>query len=163
MSHRDVRSRVAAAFAALPLAAAGGPALAATCTAVNGHSLTTVVPCPPQEPGPLCTRGKVIGGLQGRLDVRAFTVEPAHPSVPSVVRFTGQSVITARDGDTLVGTDVGAIDLDPAGDGHVGTLLTWTGGTGRYAGASGHIVINGHLDFTTGTVATDYRGEVCAE
>jgi hypothetical protein len=145
-----------AMLAALAVACAGGPVWAA-CRPVNGHSLTSIVPCG----DPLCTAGKVWGGLKGDLDVVADLVAPAHPSVPSVFRFTGQSVITADDGSLLVGTDVGAIDTAPTGDGHVGTLLTWTGGTGRYAGASGHIVIDGRVDFAAGRVATDYRGEVC--
>lgn len=63
-----------------------------------------------------------------------------------------------KNGDTLVGTDVGAVDVV---DGRVGTLLTWTNGTGDFGAAFGHIVINGRADFITGAVVTDYRGEVC--
>jgi hypothetical protein len=105
-----------------------------------------------------------VGGLQGALELQALSQEGGlDPRVPSVVRFTGESRITTKDGDTLVGFDVGAIDTQPATAGRVGTLLIWTGGTGRYAGASGHVVINGVVDFTTRLVVTDYRGDVCTE
>ena len=55
---------------------------------------------------------------------------------PTVSFFMGQSVIEAKDGSILVGTDTGAIDF---ATGKVATLITWVDGTGKFAGASGQI------------------------
>jgi hypothetical protein len=172
---------VATGLAALAagLAAVGAPAWATTCTPVNGHSATTLYfsgetmdngqTC--TAGGGICTRGVVTGGLRGDLELESFEAEPnpqdptpLEPRIRSVVRFIGESRIAMHDGGTLVGVDVGAIDTQPATAGRVGTLLTWVaGGTGRYEQASGHIVIHGVVDFTTRTVATDYRGDLCVE
>jgi hypothetical protein len=105
----------------------------AECKPVNGHSETQIVPCP----APLCTQGRLIGGLQGRLSLTATGLSPSGPTgLPTVSFFTGQSVIEAKDGSILVGTDTGAIDF---ATGKVATLITWVDGTGKFAGASGQI------------------------
>lgn len=131
-----------------------------TCRPVNGSATTQVVPPPTcTSPVAFCTEGRVIGGLQGDLTLTATSFVPAgDPSIPSVSFFIGESVITARNGDTLVGTDAGAFDLST---GTVATLITWTGGTGQYAGASGYIRVAADLDGATGTVTSTYTGVVC--
>lgn len=145
---------MAFSLAALTTAAWAG------CRPVNGHSVTQVIP-PPECGSPVgfCTRGKVIGGLQGGLELTAASLVPAgDATILAVSFFTGQSVIQARNGDVLVGTDAGAIDL---ASGKATTLITWTGGTGQFDGASGQIRVSADLDLATGTVVSDYRGELC--
>lgn len=114
------------------------------------------------QPGAVfCTEGKVIGGLVGSFGLNVFEQIPTGTD-PNVLFFVGESVIaTMPDGSLLFGTDTGAIDVDPTRDGHFGTLLRFTGGEGRNFGASGHIVINGNVDFLTGAIMGDYKGELC--
>src|SRR4029450_4529032 len=83
----------------------------AECKPVNGHSETQIVPCP----APLCTQGRLIGGLQGRLSLTATGLSPSGPTgLPTGSFFTGQSGIEAKDGSILVGTDTGPLTLRPA-------------------------------------------------
>jgi len=139
---------VVLAVAALATVAEAG------CKPVNGHSETQIVPCP----APLCTQGRVIGGLQGSLSLTATGLMPSGPTgMPTVFFFTGQSVIEAKDGSVLTGTDTGAIDF---ATGKVATLITWTDGTGKFAGASGQIRVMADVQ-PDGTVVSDYRGELC--
>lgn len=136
------------AIAALTTVAEAG------CKPVNGHSETQIVPCP----APLCTQGRVIGGLQGRLRLTATGLIPSGPTgLPTVSFFTGQSLIEAKDGSVLVGTDTGTIDF---ATGKVATLITWIDGTGKFAGASGQIRVMADVQ-PDGTVVSDYRGELC--
>jgi len=154
-------------LAVLAINLASAHVSAATCKPLNGHSSTQLSftgenGC--AAPGGICTRGFVIGGLQGDLELTALSQQGGlDPRIPSVIRFIGESRITMADGDVLIGVDTGAIDTFPPQAGRVGTLITWTGGTGKFASASGHIVVDGVVDFVSRIVRTDYRGEVCAQ
>lgn len=132
----------------------------AGCRPVNGHSVTQVGRPPECDSSVgFCTRGKVIGGLQGDLHLTATSFVPAgDATIPAVSFFTGRGVIQGKNGDVLVGTDAGAIDL---ASGKAATLITWTGGTAQFDGASGQIRVSADLDAATGTVVSDYRGELC--
>lgn len=113
------------------------------------------------SPVGICTDGRLYGWLNGDYDfVMAQMVAPNDDSVPTVTFFTGSSLITTKHG-MLVGTDTGALDLNPIGDGAFSTLLTITDGTDHYEGASGHLQIRGNLDFTTGAARGDYTGRIC--
>ena len=137
------------------LAMATLPAVAeAECKPVDGHSQTRIVPCS----APQCTEGRVIGGLQGRLNFTATGLIPSGATgLPTVSFLTGRSVIEAKDGSTLTGIDTGVIDF---ATGKVATLITWTDGTGRFAGASGRIRVLADVQ-TDGAVVGDYSGELC--
>lgn len=112
-------------------------------------------------PGPLCTAGHVWGGMQG--DYR-FTMDKiianGEPEVPTISFFTGHSVITLKNGDELFGTDTGTIDLPP-GQGGFASLITFTGGTGGMANATGQIRLRGQFDPVAGTTSGEYIGTVC--
>lgn len=121
-----------------------------TCKPLLGHFESEVVtnfdPNDPDacaSPIGFCTDGMVIGGLQEsfRLTVGSFIPVEALPGVDSPVAFfVGESVITIKNsGDQLVGTDTGALNQ---ANGQITTLLTFTEGTGRFAGAAGQI---GHI------------------
>jgi hypothetical protein len=115
------------------------------------------------SPVGICTDGQLSGRLAGDYDfVMAQMISPNDESVPTVSFFTGSSLITTRFG-MLVGTDTGALDLNPAGHGAFSTLLTVNDGTGRFEGARGYLQIRGNLDFATGAARGDYTGRICAE
>lgn len=130
------------------------------CRPVAGRAETQIVPPPTcASPVGICTSGRVFGSLHGTLKLTATSLIPSGAGgLPEVSFFTGQSVIQVKNGDVLIGIDTGAFDLQ---DGTVVTLLTWVGGTGQFAGASGHIRISANLDFSTGIVESRYKGEIC--
>jgi len=73
----------------------------------------------------------------------------------SVQFFTGVSKITMKDGGAVLGVDAGALDMNPLGDGHFGSLITFV------EGASGHILLTANADLAAGVVSGDYTGELC--
>ncbi|MBS1803481.1 MAG: hypothetical protein JST28_08940 [Acidobacteria bacterium] len=114
-------------------------------------------------PGPLCTAGHVWGGLHGTYRFTMDKIIPnGEPEVPTVSFFTGHSIITLKNGDLLFGTDTGAIDLPP-GQGGFASLITFSGGTGAMAGATGQIRLRGEFDPVAGTTSGDYIGTVCKQ
>lgn len=151
----------------LLLAASVAPALGApTCKPVVGHFEALVVPpgqghCP-SDPGAFCTAGRVWGGIQGNYQ---FVITGAIPAatvggVPTVLFFTGRSTIFLKSGDQLLGADTGSIDLPP-GLGGFASLITFDGGTGNTAGATGQIRLRGEFNAAEGTTNGDYIGTLC--
>jgi hypothetical protein len=128
-----------------------------TCKPVVGHFEAHVVP-PADCPAPFCTAGRVWGGIQGDYSFVMTSLVPSG-AVPSISFFTGQSNIALKSGDVLRGTDTGTLDLGP--DGGFASLITFTGGTGAMAGASGQIRLRGFLDQAAGTTSGDYLGTLC--
>jgi len=112
-------------------------------------------------PGPLCTAGHVWGGIQGDYRFTMDKIIPnGEPEVPTISFFTGHSIIALKSGDELFGTDTGTIDLPP-GRGGFASLITFTGGTGAMANATGQIRLRGEFDPVAGTTSGDYIGTVC--
>lgn len=128
-----------------------------TCKPVIGHFEASVVP-PPECTAPFCTAGRVWGGVQGNYSFAMTSLAPSG-AVPSIFFFTGQSVITVKNDDQLLGTDTGSLDLGP--EGGFASLITFTGGTGSMAGATGQIRLRGQLDQAEGTTSGDYFGTLC--
>lgn len=165
---RSLRLAVAAilisAVAAAPLAADQ------TCKPVNGHFEASIVPpgvghCPP-DPSAFCTAGRVWGGIQGNYQ---FVITALIPSVaigpggvPTVFFFTGKSTIFLKSDDQLFGTDTGSLDLPP-GQGGFASLITFNGGSGAMATATGQIRLRGQFSAAAGTTSGDYDGNVCTE
>lgn len=124
------------------------------CKPVVGHFEAQVVP-PPACTAPFCTAGRVWGGIQGTYTFAMTTIVPSG-AVPSIFFFTGQSQITTKSNELVFGTDTGTLDLGP--NAGFASLITFTGGTGSMAGASGQIRLRGELgDGTSG----DYIGTLC--
>lgn len=70
-------------------------------------------------------------------------------AVSNDVRFT------AANGDILMATSAGT--FAPSGPGvRIEATFTFTGGTGRFANASGEAQINGQADFTTNTTTFEF-------
>lgn len=132
------------------------------CEVVRGKFGAMSVPVPPcTSPVGICTHGTLKGKLKGSYDLTMQTLQPSgHPDVPSVFFFTGESVVTRKNGDVFTGIDTGALNTAPPGvigSGSFSTLLTIT------EGAAGWLHIRGVLDLSTGQVTGAYRGLICTE
>jgi hypothetical protein len=111
--------------------------------------------------GVLCTAGHVWGGIQGSYRFTMDKIIPnGEPEVPTISFFTGHSIITLKSGEELFGTDTGSLDLPP-GHGGFASLITFTGGTGAMANATGQIRLRGEFDAVSGITSGDYIGTVC--
>ena len=134
-----------------------------TCKPVKGHIISE------QLTGPactslvdLCTSGRFIGGINGDFVFIATSLTPLNdPLVPGVVHYRGDITISTRHGD-IFDKDAGAFNAAPGSTGDVGSVSTITGGTGRYAGASGHIHIAGTFTSEEGG-DSDYQGILCTQ
>ncbi len=99
------------------------------------------------------------GGIQGNYQFVMTNATSSMPTgVPTVLFFTGKSTIFLKSADVLLGTDTGAIDVPP-GLGGFASLITFDGGTGTMAGATGQIRLRGEL--AEGTTSGDYTGTLC--
>ena len=131
-----------------------------TCKPVVGSFEAHVVPPPPLGDclAPFCTAGRVWGGVQGTY---RFTMTSLQPSgaVPSIFFFTGDSEVSLKSGDVVHGTDTGSLDLGP--NAGFASLITFNGGTGEFANATGQIRLRGELDQVNGITAGDYLGTIC--
>lgn len=128
----------------------------AACRPVNGHFKASAVP-PPECQAPVCTAGRVWGGLAGTYSFVMTGRQPADPGIPAIFFFSGRSTVLVQD-DRLLGVDTGSIDL---GSGGFASLITFNGGTGQYSHATGQIKLRGTFDSAAGTTAGDYLGEIC--
>jgi hypothetical protein len=113
------------------------------------------------------TLGTVEGVLNGSTTATITTFNP--PPAPFIVlNITTLNVFVTKGGDVLVGTGAGAftpIPGKPPGEFTDSLTVTITGGTGKFAGATGTIVYSGegHCVFGPGLVRFDftYNGSVC--
>ena len=105
---------------------------------------------------PLCTAGRVWGGIQGSYQFVMTVASPAGPlgGTATVVFFTGTSAVVLNGGASLFGTDTGSLDLPP-GLGGFASLITFG------SGAGGQIRLRGEFNATDGTTTGDYLGTLC--
>jgi hypothetical protein len=149
-----------AGLAAFLVAAIAVPVAAQQCKPLVGSFEAEVQPAN-TCPGPFCTAGRVWGGIQGEYRFTMDKIIPnGEPEVPTISFFTGHSIITLKNGEQLFGTDTGTLDLPP-GHGGFASLITFTGGTGSMASATGQIRLRGEFDAVSGTTSGDYIGTVC--
>ncbi len=127
---------------------------------VKGHISSVQLTGPEcTSPVGLCTKGRLSGDIKGGFVFTANTLTPtADTPVTGVVHYTGDIVIHTTNGDILI-KDAGAFNALPGGTGDVGSVSTITGGTGRWAGAAGHIHISGTFTPADGG-DSDFEGEV---
>jgi len=154
------RNMISAALGVCLVAAMAIPVAAQQCKPLVGSFEAEVQPAR-TCPGPFCTAGRVWGGIQGEYH---FTMDKIIPNgeteVPTISFFTGHSIISLKSGDQLFGTDTGTLDLPP-GHGGFASLITFTGGTGAMAGATGQIRLRGQFDAAAGITSGEYIGTVC--
>ena len=137
-----------------------------SCKPVVGSFEASVVPpgqghCPAIT-GTFCTAGRVWGGIQGNYQFIMTGASPAAliGGTSTVLFFTGHSTIFLKQGDQLLGVDTGSLDLPP-GQGGFASLITFDGGSGSMAAATGQIRLRGEFSATEGTTSGDYTGNVC--
>lgn len=108
------------------------------------------------------TLGTATGDLRGALGVTVLSVTPG-PNGSAV--FHNHHHWVTESGDTIFFADADAAAY-PTPAGIFGTAYTnpgvkITGGTGRFAGASGLLAIYGAVDLTHGQIILRYSGQVC--
>lgn len=140
-----------AVLAALALAASG--ALAGSRT-VQGEVVDQVV-TDGSCTAIICTRGVYSGTIRGSFELAITSLAPTDP--PNVQSFVGHSTIHTAKGD-LRCADSGSFNADPQSAGEGVHLCVITGGTGRYAGATGYLQERLHFAGSEGRGI--YTGEV---
>ena len=135
---------------------------AADCKPVNGRFEAVIVPpgtghCPAVA-GVLCTAGRVWGGINGTYQFVITAANPAAASggIPTALFYTGTSTILLQGGGTVVGTDSGALDPPPLGQGGFASLISFD------VGASGQIRLFGGFTADGSGTEGEYEGRFCA-
>jgi hypothetical protein len=151
-------------IAAAVAAAAGGTAFASPAAAgsemvkVKGtlaNQTITGPGCP--SPVDLCFKGEISGSLNGPDEGIVQSLTPT--SVADVVFGEADLEIQDKQGD-LSCRELFVLNVAPTGDGHFSWTCEITGGTGRYAGASGYLHGIGNASPTTGETTATYRGVI---
>ena len=147
---------------ALPLTMGSGHA-ESKCKPVKGRIVSELLTGPEcTSPVGLCTSGRFIGGIKGDFVFIATSLTRHQDTlVTDVVHYTGDITISTRHGD-IFDKDAGAFNPVSGSTGDVGAVSTITGGTGRYAGASGRIRIAGTFTPEEGG-DSEYHGELCTQ
>jgi hypothetical protein len=113
---------------------------------IHGHLVSQAVTTGCTSPVGLCTAGRLEGVINGDFVFTASSLQPS--ATPGVFFYTGEIVVTTNQGEVRC-QDAGAYSfVDPSGP--VVDLCTITGGTGKYAGVSGHLRIHSTFTFAQG-------------
>ncbi|MET0645902.1 MAG: hypothetical protein ABW208_04725 [Pyrinomonadaceae bacterium] len=152
-------------LSALTLSARGGAAREkppkARCQMVSGH-ITDQPYVGAECASPLgqCSAGRFYGVLKGDFVASATSFTPsADTATTGVISFTADLVLHAKDGDLFL-KDAGTFNTTPGARGEHATVTTVTGGTGRWAGASGRLLETGTFTQEDGGYSV-YSGEIC--
>lgn len=146
------------AAAAFPTSV-GNAAAASRCKNVRGHVTSRTVTENCSSPIGLCAAGEFYGAIRGELFLVATSLTPTQDTpVTGIYMFTGDNVVKTKEGEIYT-KDAGALNLTPGGSGDDISIVTITGGTGKYAGASGTLRAYGTFSETGGEFS--YEGEVC--
>ncbi|WP_433167563.1 hypothetical protein [Kribbella sp. CA-247076] len=156
--------RIAAVAVACTAAVAGTSLANASprCKTVDATIYDKVVDvgCPP--PNQVCLTGTVRGkhSFDGKTVFVLGSRGVAPPTAPTYRPVSGSITYTFKDGSTLTAleTAIGNVDTT-TGTGHAGGTQEFTGGTGRYEGATGYTYLNQHWE--TDHFVTRIQGEVC--
>jgi hypothetical protein len=89
-----------------------------------------------------CVRGVMHGSLGGAFDELITTTTPAGPTRPGVVFGLGTIVLHTGQGN-LTCDESYVFDLTPVSDKEGGIICKFVSGTGKMAGASGHLELYG--------------------
>jgi hypothetical protein len=143
--------------AALGLAATGAAAQSSNalphCTPAGGSIMTNFVTAD-------TTLGTATGDLRGAVSATLLGVAPA---ADSTVVFTIQHHWTTDAGDTveMKVAEAKATEVAPGLFAILSYPVSITGGTGRFAGASGTVSNIGAVDLNTQRTVFRYQGDVC--
>ena len=131
-------------------AAGGGYALASE-DAQQAHGSLRSQPLVEGCTSPIgfCTTGQASGTINGDFTFTATRFVPS--DTPDVILYTGEIVFRTSRGEVRC-EDAGAYNIDEleSGPGPFASLCTITGGTGDWAGATGHIRIQGTVTLAGG-------------
>ncbi|TCO35597.1 hypothetical protein EV652_101481 [Kribbella steppae] len=160
-----MRSLRIAAFAIATAGAVAGTSLANAsprCDQIDATIYDKVVTegCPP--PSQACVVGTVRGkhGFNGTTVFVLGSRADAPATSPGYRAVSGTFTVTFKDGSTLTALETSIGNVDTAtGLGHAGGTQEFTGGTGRYEGATGFTYLNQH--FEVDQFVTTIQGEVC--
>ena len=145
--------------AALFSAPAGSAAAAPKCKNVRGHVTSQTVTENCASPIALCAAGQFYGAIRGELLLVATSLTPTQDTpVTGVYMYTADDVIKTKEGDIYT-KDAGALNLTPGSSGDDISIVTITGGTGAYAGATGRLRASGTFSDAGGEFS--YEGELC--
>lgn len=131
------------------------------CQTVSGH-ITDQPFAGAECASPLgqCSAGRFHGALKGDFVASATSFTPSGDTATTgVVSFTADLVLHTKDGDLYL-KDAGAFNTTSGGRGEHATVTTVTGGTGRWAGASGRLLETGTFTPEDGGYSV-YAGEIC--
>jgi hypothetical protein len=147
------------AAAALFAAPAGRASSAAKCKNVRGHVTSQTLTENCASPIGLCAAGQFYGAIRGELLLVATSLTPTQDTpVTGVYMYTADDVIKTKEGDIYT-KDAGALNLAPGSTGDDISIVTITGGTGAYAGATGRLRASGTFSEAGGEFS--YEGELC--
>ena len=154
------RHSSAAGFAlgVLTLLVLAGPAAAADQVPFKGRFELGVVSVTPIPPRFVAVE---IEGTGNGTQLGGFTLSIPHLVDRSTGVIVGSYEFTAANGDTLTADFVGhAMPSDVPGVLYVVEIATITGGTGRFADATGSFTTERLVDTTTGTVVGSFEGTI---
>ena len=115
--------------------------------------VTTGADC--DSPINLCVEGHLKGSIKGDLKLTAQSATPSGTASLTLVNST--STVHTKDGDLFLATSAVA-DLPPGGGGEHSSVDLVTGGTKKWAGASGYLQERGVVEGATDT--GDYEGTI---
>jgi hypothetical protein len=130
----------------------------ADCKHLRGSDVETIIPSPND---PL---GRTLGIVNGVLNGASTAVVTS--SSPDGLNATSFDVFVTNGGDMLTATGVVTLTPAPGSSSEFteNAILTITGGSGKYKGASGTITLEGKAVFDSsggGTFDVIYKGSVC--
>lgn len=154
-----------AAAVVLVAGAAAGAGLAGQATAqpatvkVTGHIKTLLAGGPDCASATgLCFAGDVHGVVRGTIKGELNSATPTQQ--PGVQLIDATTTIHTRVGDLSFAHEQVVYNTTPDGRGEFSWLMEITGGTGRYAGATGYLQGAGNAPPATGVSTSDYIGEI---
>jgi hypothetical protein len=151
-------------MAVIVTAAAVGAGLASQATAapqtlkVKGTVKNDTVTGPDcVSPIDFCFKGQFYGSLKGPDEGIVNSLTPTQ--TPDVYEVHADLTIHDKRGDLTCSEEI-VYNTFPTGDGHFAFVCEITGGTGRYAGASGYLEGAGHAPPATGESTAAYVGVI---
>ena len=143
----------------LPVVAAG-PALADSCKKIHATIVDVQVTEGCTSPNKFCAEGTVLGnhGLNGTTYFVMDGAVRGPATAPGSIATSGVLVYTTDTG-TLTVRESGLSGLSESGQGYFTAFQAVLEGTGRYAGATGHLWVLGEV--TGGVFESEVSGVLC--
>jgi hypothetical protein len=105
-----------------------------------------------------CFKGAFHGSIKGHTAGALLSTAPTQQ--PDVVLIDASFTIHTRSGDLTFAHEQIVYNTSPSGEGEFSILAELTGGTGRYAGATGYVLGVGTRPLSTGVAKGTYVGRI---